>query len=136
MAAALLRHYLPPGSPWRVASAGTAACDGDAASEYAVTALAEMQIDHTGHRSQRLTERLVREAQVIVAMARNHRDEILARYPVANQKVFLLRAFDPRAREDKDLPDPIGGPLATYRHCRDAIAAALPELIEFLHDRY
>jgi protein-tyrosine-phosphatase len=135
MAEALLRHHLPPASPWRVASAGTAACTGDAASTLAVAALDELQIDHTRHRSQCLTEKLVREAQIIVAMTRGHRDEILARFPSANQKVFLLRSFDPRAKDEKDLPDPIGGTLATYRRCRDTIAAALPELLDFLHDR-
>ncbi len=135
MAEALLRHHLPPDSPWRVASAGTAASQGEPASAQAVAALDEIQIDHTRHYSRRLTEKLAGEAQVIVAMTRGHRDEILARFPIARQKVFLLRAFDPRAREDKDLPDPIGGNLTTYRQCREAIAAAIPELVDFLHAR-
>jgi protein-tyrosine phosphatase len=135
MAEALLRHHLPPDSPWRVASAGTSAAAGGAPSALAVVALAELQINHTRHRSRPLTEQLAREAQVIVAMTRGHRDEILARFPVANQKVFLLRSFDPRVRADKDLPDPIGGTLSTYRQCRDTIAAAIPELVDFLHTR-
>ena len=132
MAEALLRHHLPPGSPWRVASAGISAFDGDAPSADAVEALAEQEIELPAHRSQCLTEKLVREAQVIVALTRSHRDDILDRFPAATQKVFLLRSFDPRSSDDKDVPDPIGSGLAVYRRCRDCIAAAIPGLVEFL----
>ena len=134
MAEALLRHHLPPGTPWRVASAGTMAFEGDEPSEEIIEALAEMDIELPDHRSQPLTTELVREAQVIVAMTRGHRDDILERFPSAGQKVFLLRSFDPRADDDKNIADPIGGNLSVYRRCRDDIAAAIPGLVEFLGD--
>jgi len=132
MAEALLRHHLPPDTPWRVASAGTAAFDGDAPSEGAVEALAEEEVTLSNHRSRHLTAQLVQDAQIIVAMTRNHRDEILECFPEARQKVFLLKSFDPQSGDDKDVPDPIGCTLATYRRCRDSIAAAIPRLVEFL----
>ncbi len=132
MAAALLRHHLPPGSPWRVASAGTAAFDGDAPSDGTIEALAEEEIPPPTHRSQRLTAKLVQIAQVLVAMTRSHRDDILEQFPAASQKVFLLKSFDPRSGDDKDIPDPIGGSLSVYRRCRDSIAAAIPGLVDFL----
>ena len=134
MAEALLRHHLEPGSPWRVASAGTSAFDGDAPSHGTVEALAEEEIAPPPHRSQRLTEKLVRDAQVIVAMTRGHRDDILDRFPAARQKVFLLKTFDPRSGDDKDVPDPIGGNLNVYRRCRDTITAAIPGLVEFIRE--
>ena len=132
MAEALLRHHLPSGVVWRVASAGTCACSGDAASEGSVEALAEEGIELPAHRSQPLTEKLVRDARVIVALTRGHRDDILENFPAAKQKVFLLKSFDPAAGDEKDVPDPIGGSLSVYRRCRNAIAAAIPGLIEFL----
>jgi len=132
MAEALLRHHLPPGSPWRVASAGISAFNGDVPSAGAVQAMSEQEIELPTHRSQLLTEALVREAQVIVALTRDHRDDILDRFPAASQKVFLLRSFDPRSGDDKDVPDPIGSGLAVYRCCRDSIAAAIPGLVDFL----
>ena len=134
MAEALLRHHLPSGSPWRVASAGTAAFDGDATSEGTLEALAEVKIELHDHRSQHLTEKLVRDAQVIVALTRSHRDDILEQFPAARQKVFLLKSFAPGAGDTRDVPDPIGGSLAVYRRCRDSIAAAIPGLAEFLAD--
>jgi len=132
MAEALLRHHLPSDTSWRVASAGTSAFDGDAPSDGTIEALAEEKIALPAHRSRRLTEELVREAQVIVALTRSHRDDILDRFPIASQKVFLLKSFDPRAGDDKDVPDPIGSGLSVYRRCRDSIASAIPGLVEFL----
>lgn len=132
MAEALLRHHLPLGTPWHVASAGTSAFDGDEASDGTVEALAEAGVNLPAHRSQRLTAELVRKAQVIVALTRAHRDDILERFPEAAQRVFLLKSFDSRAGDDKDVPDPIGCDLSVYRRCRDTIVAAIPGLVEFL----
>ena len=134
MAEALLRHHLPQGSPWRVASAGTSAIDGDLISADAIEVLAEKGLEPTQHGSQGLTEELVREARIIVAMTRSHRDMILDRFSAASQKVFLLKSFDPQAGDDKDVPDPIGSGLSVYRHCRDSIAAAIPGLVEFISE--
>ena len=134
MAEAMLRHQLPPGSPWRVASAGTSAFTGDTASHAAIAALDDQGMDLRPHRSQTLHAQLVRDAQVIVALTRSHRDDILDRFPAAAQKVFLLKSFDPAAGDDKDVPDPIGSGRAVYCRCRDSIAAAIPGLVEFLDE--
>ena len=130
----MLRHHLTPNSPWQVASAGTCAISGDEASPGAIEVLAESLLDLTGHRSQPLTDELARAATVIVALTRAHRDDILAAFPSAFQKVFLLRSFDPHTDSDKDIADPIGGTLDVYRRCRDAIATAIPGLAEFLSE--
>jgi protein-tyrosine-phosphatase len=133
MAEALFRHDLPPRSPWQVSSAGLSACPGLEASEEAVLAVHESGADLVGHTSQLLTAPLVESARVIVAMTRDHRDQILARFPAASQKVFLLKSFDPAvAAPDRDVDDPIGGDLRLYRRCRNEIARCLPGLLEFL----
>ena len=135
MAAALLQHHLPPDAGWRAASAGTSAVDGEPASASAVAALAEEGVDLDTHRSRPLTLALVQEAQVIVALTRAHRDEILERFPEAARRVYLLASFDPQAGDDKDIPDPILGSLEVYRRCRDRIVAAIPGLVAFLCER-
>lgn len=133
MAEALLRRRLPPDSPWQVASAGTCCLfESEGASPGATQALRELGIALDRHRNQLLTAELVRAARVIVALTRNHRDDILDRFPEARQKVFLLRSFDRRAGDSKDVPDPIGGDMGVYRRCRDTIDAAMPGLAEFL----
>jgi protein-tyrosine phosphatase len=94
-----------------VASAGIAAWGGGPASENAVEAVTELGGDLRGHESQPLTESLVRQADVILTMTAAHRDAILGRFPEAGGRVAMLAA------DRRDVIDPIGGPLETYRKC-------------------
>ncbi len=133
MAEYLLRERLGESSSWRVASAGTSAVEGFPASVYAVDALAEMGIDMSGHHSSALTDDLVFSSDVILGMTRMHFDEIVARYPHAREKVFLLTSFGESGR-GTDVMDPVGMSLDVYRRIRDAIDAELPAVIGFLHE--
>lgn len=133
MAEYLLRERLGAGTSWQVASAGTSALDGFGASGYAVDALAELAIDMSGHRSSALSDGLVSSCDVILGMTRMHVDEIVARYPQARDKVFLLTSFGESAK-GSDVSDPVGMSLDVYRSIRDAVDAELPDVIRFLHD--
>ncbi|MDD5705386.1 MAG: low molecular weight protein arginine phosphatase [Kiritimatiellae bacterium] len=134
MAAAMLEVRRGKRSAWCVTSAGTMALAGLPASEEAIVALAEIGIDLTGHRSRPLLAETMTSAALIVPMTRSHRDTLLRLQPQARDKVFLLRGFEPQPGASQDLEDPIGGSLATYRNCRDAIQACLPGLLRFLRD--
>lgn len=102
-----------------VVSAGLAAWGGGPASPAAVEAVAEIGGDLSAHESQPVTESLVRQADVILTMTAAHRDAILAQFPDAAGRVAML---DPARR---DVIDPIGGPLETYRRCAAQIAGHL-----------
>jgi len=94
-----------------VASAGLAAWAGGPASPAAADVVAEAGGDLTGHESQPLTESLVRQADVILTMTASHRAAILAQFPEAGGRVSLL------SPDRRDVIDPIGGSLETYRAC-------------------
>jgi protein-tyrosine phosphatase len=128
-----------------VVSAGTEGWDGAAATFEAVEAGAERGVDLEGHTARRLTAALVQDATLVLAMAREHRDEVIGSVPSAHQVTFTLKELtrlleaapvegeDPqladrlaaaaRLREegfagnplDEDVVDPIGMPLDTYR---------------------
>ncbi len=135
MAEALLRRALPEGTDWEVASAGLCAPHGLAASAGAVAALrdVDVDVDLATHHSRLLTAAWIRQADVIVALASTHRDQILRDHPDAGKRLFLLRSFDAAAAvHDRDIADPVGASAAAYRLCRDRIAAAIPGLVEFL----
>ena len=133
MAEALLRRALPAGSGWHAASAGLAAVPGLPASDDAVCVLRETGVDLAGHRSRPLTPALVREATLLVALARGHFAQILVAYPDIGPRLFLLRAFVAgTAAHACDIDDPVGADTAAYRRCRDRIAQAIPGLVEFL----
>lgn len=94
-----------------VSSAGLAAWGGGPASANAVEAVRELGSDLVGHESQPLTESLVSQADVILTMTAAHRAAILAQFPEAGGRVAVL------ATDRRDVVDPVGGSLETYRNC-------------------
>lgn len=131
MAEYMLKARLPKGSVWTVSSAGTMAGDGMDGTPNSVETLKEVGLDMSSHRTRALTQDMIRDASVIVAMAQAHVDEILSLEPSAEEKVFLLRSFDPHA-DTRDVPDPVGWDIDVYRGMREIMDSALPGLIDFL----
>ena len=109
-----------------VMSAGIAAMSGGCASQDAVRVMGERGIELSRHESQPLSDRLVRFADVILTMTRGHREAILAQWPGAASRTFVLGG----ARGD--VADPIGGTLEVYRKCADQIDEFLTPHIEGL----
>lgn len=97
----------------RAKSAGLGAFWGEPAAENAVAALSEWEIDLTAHRSQPLTEALLREADLVFPMTAAQKQALDGVHP----HVVLLDAAG--------ISDPFGGDLAAYQTCRDQIRAAL-----------
>ena len=81
--------------------------------------MADMGLDLSGHETQPLTEPLVRHADVIYTMTRSHREAIVAQWPSAAERTWLLSA------DGADICDPIGGPVERYRRCAAEIQAEL-----------
>ena len=109
-----------------VASAGLAAWAGGPASVSAVEVMAEAAADLRGHESQPLTESLVRQADVILTMTASHRAALVAQFPEAGGRVSVL------SPDRRDVIDPIGGSLETYRTCARQIREHLGERIDTL----
>ena len=128
LAEALLRRRAASigGPALRVLSAGLSAGYGSAASPESVDLAREAGADLTDHRSQPLTEELLDGADRVLCMTARHRAAILRHRPDVRDRVTLL---DPAGG---DIPDPIGGGMADYEACRDAIERGLEALmIEF-----
>ena len=89
----LMRYRLGDRTQWCVASAGVFASDGAPASQGAVQALADLNIDASQHRSQMLTNELVEGATLLVVMTDNHKRQVLSYFPNAENKVFRLTEF-------------------------------------------
>lgn len=102
-----------------VESAGLAAMPGAPSAPEAVEVLAQRQLDLSQHQSQPVTDQLVRNADLILAMTRAHRAALLERWPEAAGRVFLVR------HDRGDVSDPIGGPLEVYRRCAEQLDAEL-----------
>ncbi len=131
MAEYLFRASGGPDARWRVASAGVAAGCGYPASEAGVACLREIGLDMSGHRSQPLTDALVREATLIVAMTEDHRRQIEMLFPDARGKTFLFHSFSAASGRARNVADPIGLPVMTYRRLREELTQTMPEIVEF-----
>lgn len=94
-----------------VASAGIAASAGGRPSPEAVQVMKTRELDLSEHMSQPLTERLVKQADLILTMTRGHRAAIVAQWPDAAPRTWVLD------RQQGDISDPIGGPPAVYESC-------------------
>ncbi len=101
-----------------ISSAGLAAFPGAPASEKSVAAMAELGIDISAHRAVPLSPEML-DADRIITMTAGQK-AALASLPVAVETM------------PTEIPDPYGGSLEEYRRCRDAIAAALPEIARSL----
>jgi protein-tyrosine-phosphatase len=112
-------------------SAGTAAFDGMKAASNAVKVLAEIGIDLSRHRARLLTEEMIDEADLVVTMTEEHRQEVHDLGPGSVGKVIVLGELE-RVRANPDIGDPIGGDEEAYRRTRDEIAALVPRLIDYL----
>lgn len=109
-------------------SAGISACAGAPASPNAEEVMKTFGVDLSGHRAAALSARLVAEADRIVAMTESHRRAILAQYPDAGKKLFLLNEFHSDPSVPRDVADPFGGNAEVYRKCFGEMKGALENL--------
>ena len=109
-----------PGRRIHVLAAGTFAGSGVPPSANAVEVMRRRGIDIAAHESQPLTVELIRQADRIYVMTAGHRETVLETDPSAADRTATLLP-------DGDVTDPIGGDVAIYERCADAIESALKE---------
>ena len=118
-----------------VDSAGTLGITGSPASSVAVHVFDEHGLDLSTHRSQALSEELVRSSDLIVGMATEHRAYLNEAHPEFSGESWLLRSFEtsatPRAAAP-DLADPIGCDVETYRTQFTLIRRCVDHLLTYL----
>ena len=122
MAAGLLRHRLSEeglGLRHRVRSTGVWAMDDHPASDKAIAVMAERGIDIGDHIAHTVTADDVAEADLILAMSREHERVIRNTWPQYGWKVHRVSEM---AGKQRDVTDPYGASLAEYRACADTLA--------------
>ncbi len=109
-----------------IESAGIFAHEGEGASENAVAALRKMNIDLTGHRTQPITEDLIKSCDLILTMTEGHKKLL---EPLAGDKVHTLLEY---VGSEGDISDPYGGDLEEYEETAREIYDALVDVAEKL----
>ncbi|WZL79609.1 low molecular weight protein arginine phosphatase [Eubacteriales bacterium mix99] len=111
-----------------IRSAGIAALPGEKASPPAVAVLKEAGMDLSGHRSGPLNEKLLGEADVILAMTEGNKAAVLSRYPSVRERIHTLKEY--AGTPGRDIPDPYGQSADVYRRTGEEIRHALEKIIE------
>jgi low molecular weight protein-tyrosine phosphatase len=88
-----------------VSSAGTSGLEGQAASAGSVRAAAERGSNIEAHRARRLTHEMLREADLVLCMAGDHRVQVASLVPEVASRSFTLKELV-RLLESADDPDP------------------------------
>ncbi|KTS09166.1 low molecular weight phosphatase family protein [Microbacterium testaceum] len=87
----LLARSLGPLGDVRIESAGTGALVGSGVPDQAQRLAASRGIDASAHRARQIDNDMIRGADLIVAMAREHRRLIVESLPAAMRRTFTLR---------------------------------------------
>lgn len=98
-----------------VYSCGISAIEGMGATSSTQVLLQEEGLDARGHRAIRIDDKLLRRADLVLAMASLHREEIIRFYPEFKNRVYLLSEISDHVLVD--IADPIGQPQEEYRRC-------------------
>ncbi|MBA4104441.1 MAG: threonylcarbamoyl-AMP synthase [Pirellula sp.] len=109
-----------------ISSAGVSASPGGSAAPEAIATMKQRGLDLTRHESQPLTEKLVRQADVIFALTGAHRQAIIRRWPEAATRTLLVQP------DNTDIEDPIGHPAEVYEQCALTIEDALRKQVRAL----
>jgi protein-tyrosine-phosphatase len=117
-----------------VESAGLAAAPGAGITPQARFALHQAGIPAAAGVSRALTPDLVAGAHLILVMTREHRRELVRRFPQAAGKTRMLLSLADAA--EADVADPAGGDSEEYIRCLETMLPALRNVVrELVADR-
>ncbi|HEY4089982.1 MAG TPA: low molecular weight protein-tyrosine-phosphatase [Luteibacter sp.] len=124
----LFRHRLGEGSKIQVSSAGLGALTGHPIDASALELLREHGIDGSAHRARQLDRSLLRSADLVLAMERDHVGSITRMAPEASGKVFLLD----RWLVGQDIPDPFRQSRPAFEHVYTLIDNSVNSWMKYL----
>jgi protein-tyrosine phosphatase len=101
-----------------VSSAGIYGLEGSPASAPGVEVLAERGIDISDHVARRISERELKEADLVLVMEEQQRRTLFHSYPQHLAKVFLLSEM---SGDYGDVQDPYRRPKGEYALCADRL---------------
>ena len=105
----------------RVRSAGVIGHPGSSAMPESVRAAADRGLDIASHRVRRLTDRDIADADLVIAMAAEHREAICDAVPEASSKTFTLKEL---VRLLESAPTGVGPPTLAEELLRARVAEA------------
>ncbi len=135
MVEALFIYYLKDNGydpeKWKIASAGCWAYPDQPATRYAVQTVEKMGCDLNFHSSQAVSEKLLKEFNLILCMESDHKLFIKRNFPEAADNVFL---FSEMIGEVFEIDDPVGGTIEQYEHTAEKLKGIIRRGFEKIRD--
>jgi len=113
-------------SDFSVSSSGVSSMDGWSAMPEAIEVMKDHGIDISSHRARQITDEMVDEADLVLAMTSRHRELLKVTFPNAESKIFTLKEF---AGTGTNIDDPYGNSKEAYETVADEIIEALKEAL-------
>ena len=123
----LLRHHLSAGGA-SIESAGLGALVDKPMDATALQVLGEHGVDGSAHRARQLTSGMLRDADLVLAMEREHVNRMSRMAPEASGKIMLLD----RWVQGRDVADPYRQSREAFEHVYDVIAEAVGTWLPYL----
>lgn len=111
-----------------ISSAGLKALVGRPMDDNAMQILKERGIDAAEHRARQLDPSMLREADLVLAMERNHVAAVSRLAPEASGKLFLLDKW----HEASDVPDPFRQSREAFEHVHAMIERGVDSWLRYL----
>ncbi|WP_460501189.1 low molecular weight protein-tyrosine-phosphatase [Dyella jejuensis] len=111
-----------------VSSAGLGALVGRPMDVHAMEIMKEHGIDAAGHRARQLEPKMLREADLVLAMERDHLAATARLAPEVSGKLFLLDKW----HDASDVPDPYRRPRQAFEHAYALIERGVGSWLRYL----
>lgn len=137
MAEALLKNELEKVDlPFQVevTSAGLAAVDGGKASEQAKKQFGPNEPNLNHHKAKAIDLDLIDDADLILVMTDDHKRQLLARFPRAANKTFILKEYAGEAGTSCNIVDPADYSPDKYRQIMEDIRCCIKKLVSKLKE--
>ena len=118
-----------PGEDIRIASAGMHANPGREAHSWVQAVCTRVGLPISQHRSKLFTPEMANQADAIFAMDFQNKAELLAQYPAARHKIFMLSAYADGPQRYREIADPYFGSEEVTYDCYQLLRGCIENLV-------
>ncbi len=111
-------------------SCGTYANTGEKATNNAICAIKEYNVDLTSHRAKNIRDVDIESYDLIICLTIAHKRDVLSMYPKLEGKVYTLKEYVQTDNKYIDIDDPWGLDIDVYKDCAKDIVYNVDKLLD------
>lgn len=115
-------------------SCGIYSVKGEHATDNAIEAMKDYDVDMTSHKATRIQDSQIMSCDLIITLTIYHKNVVVKMYPELAEKVYTLKEYVNPKVEYKDIDDPWGLDINTYKFCAKEITENIDKMIEKLEE--